>query len=101
MNELRIALVQMRCEKGEIDSNLNKIEMYLKESKTKDIHVICFPEMNITGYLVPSKYPDKIQNIHCDSAKQIMEWSKTYNLVIIVGFIEENPNGRPFITYCS
>jgi len=98
MKELRIALVQMRCEKGEIHNNLNTIEMYIKESKTKDVNVVCFPEMNITGYLVPSKFPDKIQNIYCDSIKQIMEWSKTYNLVIIVGFIEENPNGRPFIT---
>ncbi len=98
MNELHIALVQMRCEKGDIDRNMNEIEMYIKECKSKDINVVCFPEMNITGYLVPSKNSDKIQSIYSDSVKQIMEWSKIYGLVIIVGFIEENPDGKPYVT---
>lgn len=98
MRELKIALVQMKCEKGEVAENLSSIEKYIMESKKRDIEIICFPEMSIPGYINPSRYQEAVLSAASTPVKQIAEWSKRYNIVIIVGFIEENPKGKPFIT---
>jgi predicted amidohydrolase len=45
---LRIALVQMRCEKAAVSENIRVIENHIEEAEKRGIDVIGFPEMSIT-----------------------------------------------------
>jgi predicted amidohydrolase len=98
MKLLNIALVQMKSEKGQVSDNLKAIENYIKESKSKEADVICFPEMSITGYIDPSKYPESVLSIDSSAIEEIIQFSKNYSILIIAGFVEKNSNKKPFIT---
>jgi predicted amidohydrolase len=54
MKTMSIALVQMRCEKGAINANLAAIQAYVREAISRDVDIICFPEMSISGYIDPA-----------------------------------------------
>ena len=58
---IRIGLIQMRCEKGAINKNLEGLSRHLGEADMRDIDIIGFPEMSITGFTNPIKYPESIQ----------------------------------------
>lgn len=57
---LRISLGQMQCEKGEIYKNLETISGYLDEAKRKKCDFVAFPEMSLTGYADPTRYPKTV-----------------------------------------
>lgn len=98
MEEVKVGLVQMRCEKGNIIDNLNSMSSYLKQSKDQSVDIICFPEMNVTGYINPTQYPQAILNIDSAEINRVIEMSGIYDITIISGFVEMNMNGKPFIT---
>jgi predicted amidohydrolase len=98
MEKLKIALSQMRCEKGDIEKNLKAIEAYSRESSSKGCEIICFPEMSITGYINPLESPESILNLSSSAVKRILDLSRIYNVIIIAGFVEHNSDGKPFIT---
>lgn len=88
----------MKSEKGRILDNLKTIEEYIKQSKARNTEIICFPEMSITGYIDPTKYSEAVLNINSSAIKRIVELSKSYRIAIIAGFVEKNPDDKPFIT---
>ncbi|MDF2686559.1 MAG: nitrilase [Clostridia bacterium] len=98
MNKLKIALTQMRCEKSEIEKNLKTIEDYIKESINNGCEIICFPEMSITGYINPIKNIEAVIKLNSIPLSHILDLSRIYNIIIIAGFTEFNPDGKPFIT---
>ena len=60
MPALRIALVQMRCPKGGIAQNLAEISWRIRHAVARDVNIICFPEMSITGYIDPARSPESV-----------------------------------------
>lgn len=98
MKKINLGLVQMRSEKGAIDDNLNSMRQYVTESKAKGVNIICFPEMNITGYIDPAEYPQAVLTKGHPAIKRVAEMSREYEICIIAGFVEENPEAKPYIT---
>jgi hypothetical protein len=98
MEKLKFSLVQMKSEKGEIEKNLRAIEEHVRESSELHCEIICFPEMSITGYINPQKMPESVLTLDSGPIKHILKMSRTYNIIIIAGFVEHNPDGKPFIT---
>ena len=50
MNTLRIALAVVRAPVGEKEANLGRVAHWAKIAAEKGCRLICFPEMNVTGY---------------------------------------------------
>lgn len=98
MEQLRLGLVQMRCEKGKIEDNINSMREYIKACKAEKADIVCFPEMNITGYVNPFKLPEAVMTRESEAIEQVAEMSGIYGIVIIAGFIEKNVHGKPYIT---
>lgn len=88
----------MRCEKGAIAQNMEVMEKYISKCHENNVDIVCFPEMNITGYNDPNRYADAVLTLDHHSIKKVIELSNTYSICIVAGFIEYNPNGKPFIT---
>src|SRR5262245_43329940 len=59
-NLLKIALAQMRAEKGAIEENLTTISTLLTEATRRGVEIIGLPEMSLTGYADPNKYPQAV-----------------------------------------
>lgn len=95
---IRIALVQMQCEKNGIVKNLQKIERYINLAAEARADIICFPEMSITGYTNSEKHPRIAQHTDSQAMQKFYSFTKNKSLIAIAGFIEKNDDGRPFIS---
>ncbi len=98
MKTIKIGLVQMHCEKGAIDENLSSIRAYLQAGMSQGVDIMCFPEMSITGYVNPLRCPEAVLHLEGPEGARLVNMTKDLPITAIAGLIEENPNGKPFIT---
>lgn len=97
IEKTKIALVQMESLVGDIKSNLKTIEYYIKEARRNKVNIICFPEAAINGY---SKETDPIGlKEKLKLYNMFKKLARDYSMTILVGFIEENISGKPYITH--
>ena len=94
----RIGLIQMQCEKGAIAQNLASIEAYMKEAASRGVEILGFPEMSLTGYADPQKYPQAVLRLDGPEIWQLLQMTKPYPTTVLIGLIEQNPGSKPFIT---
>jgi len=95
---IKIGLIQMYCEKAAMADNLARISHYLDEAVTLNVDIVGLPEMNITGYADPTKYPEAIIRLDGPEVAQVLEMTRGKPVTVLAGLIEENPTGKPFIT---
>jgi predicted amidohydrolase len=88
----------MLCEKAAIARNLESTAHYLDEAITLGVDIVCFPEMSITGYADPTRYPEAIIGLDGPEIGQLLEITRGNSTAVLVGLIEENPKCKPFIT---
>ncbi len=50
MRNITAAAVQMKCELGQKDLNLNNLEKWSVKATEDQVELLCFPEMSITGF---------------------------------------------------
>ena len=99
MMKLRLALAQMRCQKGDWHGNLERAASYVADAASMGCDVIVFPEMALSGYCDPARYPDAPQSLDSPLVARFVELTKMYGIAASGGFIETNPAGdKPFIT---
>jgi predicted amidohydrolase len=94
----RFGLIQMRCEKGAIAENLGRITDYLAEAAARQVDIVGFPEMCLTGYADPIRYPEMMLNLNGPEIAQFLHVTRKFSGTVLAGFIETNPDGKPFIT---
>ena len=88
MNNLRIALSQNNFKVGDIKGNVRKIKDSISKAKNKDVDVLCFPELSITGYppedllLKPGFINDNIEALY-----EVAEYSGS--IIVILGFVDK------------
>jgi predicted amidohydrolase len=95
---IKIGLIQMYCEKAAMADNLARLPHYLDEATALNVDIVGFPEMSITGYADPTKYPEAIIRLNGPEVAQVLEMTRGKPVTVLVGLIEENPMGKPFIT---
>jgi predicted amidohydrolase len=98
-NSLRVALAQMRCEKAAISENLETMASFLIEAEKRDIDIACFPEMSLTGYADPTRYPEAVIALDGPEVGELLKITRSFAGTVLGGLIEKNPNGKPFITH--
>lgn len=98
---LKVGLIQMRCEKGATAENLESTSRYLAEAVARDVDIVGFPEMSITGYADPTRYPEAILHLDGPEVAQVVEMTRGQPVTLLAGLIEANPRGKPFITHIA
>lgn len=99
MTTIKLALAQMRCEKGDWEGNLRQVERYMAEAKAQGCDVIVFPEMSLSGYCDPALFPHSVVTLDSEWIERFVRLTGQYGMVGSAGFIEANPSGgKPFIT---
>ncbi len=95
---LKIGLIQMRSDKAAPEDNLQRHADYVVEAAERGVDIIGFPEMSITGYADPTRYPQAIIRLDGPELAELLGMTKGWNMTVLAGLIEENPVGKPFIT---
>ena len=84
-----MGLAQINCTVGDLKGNTDKICKYIDEAKEKDVDILAFPELTVTGYppedlLLKSNFISDNQN----ALDQVVKWTKSKRVVAIVGFVD-------------
>jgi predicted amidohydrolase len=98
MRNLKIAAVCMNSEVGEIERNLDRTEAFVSRASDSGAHLICFPELSITGYVLSDTArvysdarPDQI-------LERVAKMAQEKGLIIIAGLVEMADGERPYIS---
>lgn len=94
----RIGLIQMRCEKAAIEQNQSIISAYIAEAAALGVDILAFPEMSLTGYADPTRFPGAIVALDGPVVASFVESTRGFKGTAAAGVIERNPAGKPFIT---
>ena len=95
---MKLALVQMTCEKTAISDNVRRMVSFLNRAEDLSADIICFPEMNITGYVAPRKFPDAVIGWDDPRLDPLYAWSEGSRASIVAGIVERNSDGMPFVS---
>jgi len=96
MKNIRIAVVISNSPVGKISQNFDALAVRVKEAKKKDAAIICFPEMNITGYSTRKKIVDSAQFVPGPVANELADLAKKEKIVILAGLAEKDEKGLIF-----
>jgi (R)-amidase len=98
---MRFGLIQMLCEKAAINENLERMASYLAEAAARQVDIVAFPEMCLTGYADPTRYSEMKLSLNGPEIDQFLQVTREFPGTILTGFIEANPDGKPFITHLA
>jgi predicted amidohydrolase len=98
MNILKIGLIQMHCEKAAIDRNLAAISAYLAEAAARGVEIIGFPEMSLTGYADPNKFPEAVLDLAGPEVARLLDVTRNVPVTVLAGLIEGRAGRKPYIT---
>lgn len=98
MTKIKIALAQMRCEKGDWQSNLLSTDEYMARAAAEGCDIIVLPEAGLSGYCDPAKFPEAVQTLDSPLVTRFAEMTARHGIAASGGFLEANPGGKPFVT---
>jgi len=99
MDDLRVAAVCMHSEPGEVGKNLERMQALAFEASSGGAHIVCFPELSVTGYVL--KQPASVYNglPHEKAVERLIRIAQEAGLVLMAGLIEFYHDKKPFITH--
>jgi len=99
MKDIRVAAVSSCSPYGDINYNLDRLASWAQKAGNKGADIICFPEMNITGYGHGEQTCKLAQPIDGTITQNLSDIASSENIVILAGFIEKNKAGAIFASH--
>mmetsp|Transcript_19054 Transcript_19054/g.8859 ORF Transcript_19054/g.8859 Transcript_19054/m.8859 type:complete len:271 (-) Transcript_19054:797-1609(-) len=98
MKDIRIALVIFEST-SQKESNLDNMALRVKSAKKEKVDIICFPELNMTGYSVVSRIKYVAELIPNTLSEKLLQMAKDEDIVILAGMAEKAQNGKIFASH--
>lgn len=98
MHDVRIAVVQMNSRVGDLESNLARMERFLEDAATRDVEIVCFPELSISGYNPGDSRVPEPQPLPGPYSERLAQMGRQFNLVFLTGLLERGHNGVVYNT---
>ncbi len=99
MKNISIATVVYNSPLGNIENNISRMEKWIIEARKKKAEIICFPELNISGYSTKTEIKDFAEKIPGPSTLFLIEKAKEHKIVILAGIAEKNSLGEIFASH--
>lgn len=99
MKDIRVAAVIARCPVGSIQHTLNQMAETIVAARKKGVNIICFPEMNITGYTNDPVIGDFAEPIPGSITGHLSFLSSKHDIVVLAGMAEKDETGRLFASH--
>lgn len=99
MKDTRIAAVSMNCPVGRVKDNLDRMVFWVQAAKKKAAEIVCFPEMNITGYSTRDEIKNSAELVPGPISKAVSAMARAFKVAILAGLAEKDPGGRIFASH--
>ena len=93
MRDIRVAAAITRCPVGCVRQNLKGMKKWIRAAKKRGAEVICFPEMNVTGYLNHPEIRKTAASIPGAISHDLVALASDENITLLAGMAEEAGNG--------
>jgi predicted amidohydrolase len=99
MNDLRIAAVIMNCPVNRVQDNLDRMAGWVQTAKKRAADLICFPELNVTGYSTHDTIKDLAETVPGTISRSVLALAREFKLAILAGLLEKDTRGRVFASH--
>jgi N-carbamoylputrescine amidase len=99
MDDLRIAAVVCRCPVGRVEHNLERTRYWAHEAKRQSAALVCFPEMNLTGYSNRDEIIAQAISARGREIEGLIALAGDLQIVLLVGFAERDTNGAIYASH--
>ncbi|MGD8292593.1 MAG: nitrilase-related carbon-nitrogen hydrolase [Desulfobacterales bacterium] len=99
MKDIRIAAVTFNSAVNRIRDNLEKMASWVKRAKNHEAQLICFPEMNVTGYSTKLDIKVCAESIPGPITEGLVQLALENQIVILAGMAEKDDKGRIFASH--
>ena len=90
MKDIRIAAVIFNSAVGQKRHNLAGMLPWIKKAKKEGADLICFPELNVTGYSTKAEIKDYAESIPGPISKRLVQLAHDNQIVILAGMAEKD-----------
>lgn len=99
MKDIRIAAVIFHSESYEPSRNIESMVKWVRSAREAGVEIICFPELNVTGYGIDGKITGVSERIPGEITKKIAGISSDYNIIILAGMAEKDRSGLIYASH--
>lgn len=97
MEDMRIAMVTCRCPAGDVRYNIENTINWTRRAKAAGAGIVCFPELNITGYGLTLDNYEKIAASFEDIVDELSSLAKRENITVLAGTVKKGPHSGLFL----
>lgn len=99
MRDIRIAAVVFHSPVGRVADNLSQMERWMTRAKQEKAEIICFPEMNITGYSTRKRMTGSAEKVPGAISEQLARMASRADMIVLAGMAEKNENGNMYASH--
>jgi N-carbamoylputrescine amidase len=99
MKNIRIAAVVMNSPVGQTRQNLDHMTQWAMAAKKEGAALVCFPEMNLSGYSVKSEIKDLAESVPGPVTRVLLEFAEREDIVILAGLAEKDESENIFASH--
>ncbi|MGD8880240.1 MAG: nitrilase-related carbon-nitrogen hydrolase [Desulfobacterales bacterium] len=99
MKDIRIAAIIMNCPVGRIKDNLDHMASWVAVAKKGGTDLICFPEMNVTGYSTLNAIKGFAETVPGAISQSVLAMARKFKMAILYGLAEADADGRVFASH--
>jgi len=98
LKNIRAATAMMQSEINRTDKNIEVMHEFIDQAHASDVQILCFPELNMTGYCNRMTIRDVAEPVPGPSSNQLCAFAKSYNMMILAGLAEIDQD-KVYITH--
>jgi N-carbamoylputrescine amidase len=99
MKNIRIAAAIFNSIVNQARSNLDRMVPLIQQAKKQGANLICFPELNVTGYSTRTAIADSAEPLPGPISRRLRQMAQEFQIVILAGMAEKDKNGRIFASH--
>jgi len=99
MRDIRIATVICNAPVGDKRLNLARLKKWVRTASEHNAEIVCFPEMNLTGYGVHPSVMAAAEPIPGPMTRTLVQLADAEKIIILTGMAEKDPRGRLFVAH--
>lgn len=96
--KLKVALAQINTHLGDVNANLDKHMTLIHKAQASGAQLVIFPELSLTGYCLQDMVPNVVHKPTADDPVFNPLLSASQKSDIVVGFVDEDPRHRFYIS---
>jgi predicted amidohydrolase len=101
MKDIRAAAVVCRSPVGKIRENLDRTRTWSLEAASRGAVVVCFPELNLTGYTTRKEIVGLAQTVPGPVSDALLEIAADAGVTVLAGLAEKGADGRVYATHLA